>query len=164
MIYNKKILAVIPARGGSKGLPDKNILPLFEKPLISWTIEAALKSKYIDRCIVSTDSDAIAVIANRFGAEVPYLRRKNLAEDESSTDDVLIHVIKSLKEEFDILILLQPTSPLRTERDIDGALNNFLDKEAEALVSVVKKSHPLEWSFRLNNLKLTSFFNEAKKK
>ena len=164
MIYNKKILAVIPARGGSKGLPDKNILPLFEKPLISWTIEAALKSKYIDRCIVSTDSDAIAVIANRFGAEVPYLRPKNLAEDESSTDDVLIHVIKSLKEEFDILILLQPTSPLRTERDIDGALNNFLDKEAEALVSVVKKSHPLEWSFRLNNLKLTSFYEEAKKK
>ena len=164
MINGKTVVAIVPARGGSKGLPNKNILPLCGKPLVSWTIGAALKSKIIDKCIVTTDSDKIAKIAKNIGAEVPFIRPKYLAEDDSSTDDVLIHTIKSLKERYDILILLQPTSPLRTERDIDGALNSFFDKEAEAMVSVVKKSHPLEWSFRLYNLKLTSFFNEAKKK
>ena len=119
---------------------------------------------YIDSIVVSTDSDVIAAIASKFGAEVPFLRPKNLAEDGSSTNDVLIHAIKSLKEKFDILILLQPTSPLRTEHDIDDALKSFIDTDAETMVSVVEKGHPLEWSFRLTNLKLSSFFNEAKKK
>ena len=93
MYKNKKILAIIPARGGSKGLPRKNIKPLLGKPLIAWTIEQALASKYLDRVIVSTEDEEIAAISRKYCAEVPFLRPKELARDDSPTIDTLLHAL-----------------------------------------------------------------------
>lgn len=136
-----KIIAIIPARGGSKGLPKKNIKILLGKPLIAWTIEKAKKSKLIDKLIVNTDSKKIAEIAQKYGAEVPFLRPKELAQDKSSIYDVIFHTLDWFKKngsKFDIVILLEPTSPLRKEEDIDDAIKLFLKnyKRADSLVSV----------------------------
>jgi len=122
MYKGKKILALIPARGGSKGLPGKNIKPLLGKPLIAWTIEQAKASKYVDRVVVSTDDDEIAEVAIRYGAEVPFLRPKELARDDSPTIDAILHALDFFSdkgERFDLLALLEPTSPLRDSEDID---------------------------------------------
>jgi len=126
MIDSQKILALIPARGGSKGLPRKNILPLSGKPLIAWTVEAAKNSKYIDNCIVSTDDIEIAECAEKYGAEIPFLRPPNLATDFTSSNDVILHAIENIHDNYDLLVLLQPTSPLRTEYDIDNGIEKFL--------------------------------------
>ena len=136
-----KILAIIPARGGSKRLPGKNIKELLGKPLIAWTIEQAKKSKYIDRLIVSTDDKKIAEISKKYGAEVPFLRPKELAKDDSSTIDAVFHALNWFEnrgEYYDIVILLEPTSPLRKDKDIDNALTLFLNnfKRVGSLVSV----------------------------
>lgn len=136
-----RIIAIIPARGGSKGLPGKNIKSLAGKPLISWTIEQAKKSKHIDKLIVNTDDKDIARIARKYGADVPFLRPKELAQDKSSVYDVIFHTLGWFKErgsEFDIVILLEPTSPLRKEGDIDSAIKLFLRNynKADSLVSV----------------------------
>ena len=148
MIEGKRVLAWIPARGGSKGIKDKNIRPLCEKPLIAHTIQAALDSTYVDRVIVSTDSQVIADVAQEYGVEIPGLRPAKLAEDTSKTIDALMYSVNQLKsagEYYDIVCLLQPTSPLRTAKDIDGAIevlrdNNF--SKDVASVSPVKK-HPI---------------------
>jgi CMP-N,N'-diacetyllegionaminic acid synthase len=136
-----KIIAIIPARGGSKGLPKKNIKILAGKPLIAWTIEQAKKSKLIDELIVNTDSQEIAKIAQKYGAKVPFIRPKNLAQDNSSVYDVIFHTLDWYKKnglEFEIVVLLEPTSPLRKEGDIDKAINLFLKnyKKAESLVGI----------------------------
>jgi len=141
MIKDKKILAIIPARGGSKGLPRKNIKNLAGKPLIAWTIELALKSRYLDRVVVSTEDKEIAKIARRYGAEVPFLRPKKYARDDSPTSEVINHAINWFKkrgENFDIVICLEPTSPLRREEDIDNAIEFFIKNinKADSLVSV----------------------------
>ena len=139
MINNKKILALIPARGGSKGIKDKNIFPLCGKPLIAYSIEAAQKSKYIDEIFVSTDSKKIASTAKKIGASVPFLRPAELATDTSKSIDVIIHVINELKKLnlfFDILVLLQPTSPLRNTEDIDKAIKTFEENDELPLVSI----------------------------
>jgi CMP-N,N'-diacetyllegionaminic acid synthase len=141
-----KFLSIIPARGGSKGIPKKNIYPLCGKPLIGWTIEASLSSTYISRTIVSTDDKQIASIARNLGAEVPFLRPSTLAQDETPTLAVLQDVVKRLKdlEDWtpDAIITLQPTSPLRTSADIDEAIRIFLaDPYAESLVSCIKVPH-----------------------
>ncbi len=129
MIKNKRVLAIIPARGGSKGLPQKNIKLLNGKPLICWTIESALKSEYIDKIIVSTDSQEIANVAIASGIEVPFLRSAELASDNATSQDVVIHVLNELKEryseEYDYMILLEPTSPLRKREDIDKMLEKL---------------------------------------
>jgi CMP-N-acetylneuraminic acid synthetase len=140
-MYNGfKILGLIPARGGSKGIKDKNIVDLCGKPLIAYTIEAARNSKYIDEVIVSTDSEKISNVARQYGARVPFLRPQNLALDTSRTIDAVIHAIGYMKKEFgetyDVLVLLQPTQPLRSTSDIDGALEIFFDKGQIDLVSV----------------------------
>lgn len=128
---NKKIIAIIPARGGSKGVPKKNIKSLAEKPLIAWTIMAALKSEYLDKVIVSTDSKEIAKISEKYGAEVPFLRPKKLARDSSPVMEAIRHSLDKLKEEkkytSDIVVILQPTSPLRTTATIDFAIKVFLE-------------------------------------
>jgi len=156
VIKGKKILGIIPARSGSKGLPRKNILPLAGKPLIVWTIEAANGSKYIDRCIVSTDSEEIAEEAVKYGGDVPFLRPVKLATDEADSDSVVLHAIDALPQKYDMVVLLQPTSPLRTSENIDKALNLMLEKKAPALVSVVKTGHPPECSVRIgDNLKIS---------
>ncbi|MCX6112252.1 MAG: acylneuraminate cytidylyltransferase family protein, partial [Proteobacteria bacterium] len=141
MYNDKKILAVIPARGGSKGLPDKNIKKLYNKPLIVWSIEQAKESKYIDRVIVSTDSNEIAKIAVDHGAEVPFIRPSELAKDNTPTIDVLVHLINHLENngsKYDILLLLEPTSPLRKRGDIDNAMKAFIDnyKNADSVISL----------------------------
>ncbi|MCK4825372.1 acylneuraminate cytidylyltransferase family protein, partial [bacterium] len=138
---NKTILALIPARGGSKGIPKKNIKPLLGKPLIAWTIEQAKKSKYFDIIIVSTDSEEIAKISEKYGAEVPFLRPKQLARDSSPTIDAIMHALNWFEERgeyFDIVVLLEPTSPLRKENDLDNAIELFIKNidKADSLVSV----------------------------
>jgi len=164
MKNNEKILALIPARGGSKGLPRKNIKPLLGKPLIAWTIEQAKNSKYIDRIVVSTDDEEIAEISRKYGAEVPFLRPKELARDDSPTIDAIMHAINWFEERgefFDILVLLQPTSPLRTTEDIDNAIKLFLnDKEALSLVSVKENEHSPFWSLKIEDKFLNPLFGE----
>lgn len=140
MINSKKIIAIIPARGGSKGLPGKNILELCGKPLIAWTIKNALHSKYIDEVIVSTEDKEIAKISREYGALV-IERPKELARDDSPTIDAIMHVInwfESREEYFDIIILLEPTSPLRKDNDLDNAVELFIENinRADSLVSV----------------------------
>lgn len=139
MYKNKTILAVIPARGGSKGIPKKNVIEINGKPLIEYTISEALNSKYIDRVIVSTDSQEIADVSMKCGADVPFIRPHTLAKDESKTIDVIIHLLSKLSyqnEKYDYLILLQPTQPLRKTFHIDEAITLMLDKEFQSLVSV----------------------------
>lgn len=147
MYKNKKILAVIPARGGSKGIPEKNIVEVNGRPLIDYTISEALKSKYLDNVIVSTDSEKIAEIAKKCGAEVPFLRPKNLAEDQSKTIDVLINLINQLTATdifYDYIVLLQPTQPLRKSFHIDEAIKLAIDNEYKSLLSVnLVQEHPI---------------------
>ena len=128
MYKNKRILALIPARGGSKGIKDKNIIELCGKPLIAYSIDAAKNSKYIDDILVSTDSEKIAEVAKKYGARVPFLRPYELATDTSTTLDVVLHAIDYVNKEekkYDTLILLQPTAPLRKTEDIDSAIEKF---------------------------------------
>lgn len=132
------ILAIIPARGGSKGLPRKNIYFVKGKPLIAYSIEAALGSKFITKIIVSSDDDEILKVSKEFGA-TPLKRPKKLAQDTSTSEEVIQNVINSLikqNEEFDILVLLQPTSPLRDASDIDNAIELMLKNNASAVISV----------------------------
>lgn len=132
-------MAIIPARGGSKGIPKKNIVLLAGKPLIAWTIEAALKSKYIDKVAVSSDDDEILKVAKKWGA-FPLKRPAELATDVALPEPVVFHALDHLekKEGYlpDILAYLQPTSPLRNHNDIDGALDGFFKSKATAAISV----------------------------
>ena len=142
-----KVLAVIPARGGSKAIPDKNLADLAGRPLIDWTIQAAKSSRLIDRVIVSTDSEAIADAAKRSGASVPFKRPAELSDDSSSGTLAVIHAVRWLGDtegyDPDVVICLQPTSPFRTSRDIDQALSLLREKNADAVVSVTAaESHP----------------------
>lgn len=149
MYNNFKILALIAAKGSSKGLPNKNILNLGGKPVIAWSIEQAKECQYIDEIIVSTDSNAIADIALRYGASVPFMRPPELAEDSSKIMDVISHAINFIENEgrrFDILVLLQPTCPLRTTEDIDRAIDLFFDKKAQAVISVSEVEHSPLWA------------------
>lgn len=147
MYAGDRILALIPARGGSKGIKNKNITNLAGKPLISYSIEAALNSSYIDRTVVTTDSEAIAKVSLSYGADVPFLRPLELARDTSKTIDAVLHAIDMLKaqgEEFDVLVLLQPTQPLRSTRDIDESIECFFSNGGLPLTSVSPvNDHPL---------------------
>ncbi len=150
MYKNKNILGLIPARGGSKGLPRKNIKSLLGKPLIAWTIEQALASKYLDRVVVSTDDKEIAEISKKYGADVPFIRPKELAEDNAKGIDVVLHAIDWFREnnkrkQYDLIMLLQPTSPLRITEDIDKAIELLFLKEAKAIVSVCEVDHHPLW-------------------
>lgn len=157
MINNKKILAVITARAGSKRLPNKNILNLAGKPLIAWTIDTAKKTKYIDKLIVSTDSKDIAEISKIYGAEIPFLRPKELANDKADSISVLKHSIEFFNKEYDYILLLQPTSPLRTTTDINKAIE-MLNQETKAVVSVCETEHSPLWSNTLpKDLSMANF-------
>jgi CMP-N-acetylneuraminic acid synthetase len=143
MYEDKRILAIIPARGGSKGIKNKNIYPIKGKPLLAYTVEAALKSRFIDYVMVSTDSEAIAEAARSCGAQIPFMRPKELAGDKSRTIDAIVDAIEKLRvqgEVFDTLVLLQPTSPLRDSSDIDGALELFYREKEMSLLSVTEVS------------------------
>ena len=142
------MLAIIPAKKKSKRLPNKNIKLFSKEPLIAYTIKSALKSKHISRIIVSTDSIKIAKIAIKYGAEVPFLRSKNLSGDKTTTWEVCRNVIDKLKtiesKTYDSFVYLQPTSPLRSPQDIDNAIKVFKNKKANAVVSV-NETKPSFW-------------------
>ena len=150
MYENKSFLAIIPARGGSKRLPRKNVTTLLGKPLIAWTIEAALKSQHIDEVMVTTDDKEIASVAEKYGARLPFIRPDNLADDYATRTDVIKHTIeyyqRKLGKHFDYLVFLQPTSPLRTNEDIDRAIEYLKYKKADAVISVCESEHPVQWS------------------
>ena len=145
MINGESVLAIVPARGGSKRLPRKNVLPLNGKPLIAWTIEAGLRSNYIDKLIVSSDDSEILEIARDSSVET-IKRPSHLAKDDTPTFDAVEHALITIQTRFDILILLQPTSPLRNETHIDQALNLMMNKKANAIVSVSAAEHPPLWT------------------
>ena len=143
MINGKKIIGIIPARGGSKGLPGKNIKELCGKPLIAWSIETGLASQYIDEVMVTTDSQEIADIASNYGAIVPFIRPTELASDTSTSFDTIKHTIEyyqnELKKTFDYIVLLEPTSPLRDKDDIDKSIEKLIsEKNATAIVGISK--------------------------
>jgi CMP-N,N'-diacetyllegionaminic acid synthase len=149
MKIDKKIIAIVPARAGSKGLLNKNIKMFCGKPLIGWTIEAALSSQYIDELIVSTDSHEIAEVARQMGAVVPFIRPSELATDTATSISVIDHALNFYKETFDrtfdYAVLLEPTSPLRSTNDIDEAIAQLLGSpKAQAVVGICKTEtqHP----------------------
>ena len=159
------MIAIIPARGGSKGLPGKNIKPLLNKPLIAYTIEAAQKSKYISKIIVSTDCEKIAKTAIKYGAECPYLRPKDLASDSALAIETYKFVIdkvnKEGEEQVKDFIVLQPTSPLRDTNDIDNAISMFHDKKADSVISYTPEQHPISWHKYLDEKnRFVSLFEE----
>jgi CMP-N,N'-diacetyllegionaminic acid synthase len=148
MIEGRRVLGLITARGGSKGLPGKNIKPLLGKPLIGWTVEQALACPSLDAVVVSTDSAEIADVARDFGAQVPFLRPAELASDTATSADVVVHALDWLEgkdQPFDLIVLLEPTSPLRLPADVEKALKALLaNPSAESIVGVapVESGHP----------------------
>jgi|SRR5690554_5490702 CMP-N,N'-diacetyllegionaminic acid synthase len=143
MLNNKTFLAIIPARGGSKRLPKKNVLELVGKPLIAWTIEAALKSKHIDKVLVTSDDDEILDVSEKFGAAtIP--RPADIAQDTSTSFEAIRHAIESM-EKYDYVVLLQPTSPLRTSQHIEEAIQLLVDRNADAIISVTEMEHSPLW-------------------
>lgn len=158
-----KILAIIPARGGSKGIPKKNVELLNGNPLIAYSIEAALKSRYVNRVIASTEDQEIAEISRRYGAEV-IDRPKELARDDSPIIDAIFHVLDFLEKAGyvpDVVVLLQPTSPLRNADDVDNAVNLFLSSGCGSVVSVCEFKHTPYWGFKIENGYLKPLFAEA---
>jgi N-acylneuraminate cytidylyltransferase/CMP-N,N'-diacetyllegionaminic acid synthase len=154
-INDKKIVGIIPARGGSKGIPRKNIKPLAGKPLIAYTIEAALKSKYLDRVIVSTEDEEIANVSRKYGAEVPFVRPDSLSGDSVPVvPDIPKYIIKELKKRegfnVDVVVVLQPTSPLRDVKYIDQAIEKLFSTKCDWVVTVSSVNiHP----FRMRKMK-----------
>lgn len=145
-----QVLGLITARGGSKGIPCKNIRPIGGKPMIGWTIEAALNARHIDRVIVSSDDEQILSVAREYGAETPFIRPANLAEDTTSSIDVVLHALDELPG-YEWLVLLQPTSPFRTAADIDAAIEHCNALSAPACVSVCPTKDSPWWSFTLSD-------------
>ena len=144
------VLGLITARGGSKGIPRKNVLPLAGKPLIAWTIEAARDSTTVARTIVSTDDDEIADVCRGWGAEVPFIRPRELAQDDSSHLAVVLHALEWVESDEgsrpSYVLLLQPTSPLRTAEDVDAAVTLAEDKEADGVLGVTAvRAHPYQF-------------------
>lgn len=138
------VIAIIPARGGSKGLPRKNVLPINGRPLIEWSIVQALATPGIDTVMVSTDDDEIAAVARQAGAEVPFMRPAELARDDTATEPVLLHALDWYRDngrDHAVMILLQPTSPLRQPGSIAAALDRFRETGADSLLSVCENHH-----------------------
>ena len=157
-----KVLALIPARGGSRRLPGKNLLKLCGEPITVWSIKAAQQSKYVDRIVVSTDSDEIAEVARAAGADVPFMRPNYLASDTASSLDVVNHALNELNQKgqcYEFIVLLQPTSPLRTSKHIDESFELLQSKDADAIVGVTELDHPIELTNRLpDDLSMKGFF------
>ncbi|PRC91484.1 cytidylyltransferase domain-containing protein [Solimicrobium silvestre] len=143
-----KTLALILARGGSKGIPRKNIRLLAGKPLIAWSIQAALNCPQIDSVVVSTDDEEIAQISRTWGAQVPFMRPAELALDSSPSMDAILHALDQLPW-FDTILVLQPTSPLRTTADIIACLNFAFTQQANAVVSVCEPANSPYWMYKL---------------
>lgn len=145
----EKVLGIITARSGSKGIKDKNIKEMNGKPLIAYTIEVANKSRIFNKVLVSTDSEKYADISRKYGAEVPFLRSEELSSDTATTNDVIMEVLEKLEkmgEKYDSFIVLQPTSPLRTVEDLKGAYELYQNNKANSVVSVCEMEHSPLWS------------------
>jgi CMP-N-acetylneuraminic acid synthetase len=156
---NKTFLAIIPARGGSKRLPRKNVLDLNGKPLIAYSIEAGLDSSYIDKVVVTSDNDEILTISKKYGA-ITINRPNELASDTATTFDAIKHAVDNY-EKYDYIVLLQPTSPLRDRDHIDKAIELLESKNADAVVSVCKMDHSPLWSNTINDsLSMTGFLKD----
>lgn len=154
MINGKRILAVIPARSGSKRLPGKNIKELAGKPLIQWTIESAINCKEVDEIMVSTDDLSIAKLSQQLGVNVPFIRPDYLSQDDSSSMDVVLHSLAYFSEKgqiFDYVVLLQPTSPLRNAKHISEAIALLVSKNGDAIISVCETEHSPLWSNTLKD-------------
>lgn len=149
---NKKTLAVITARGGSKGIPGKNIKMIAGKPLIAWSIAAADESQYLTRCIISTDYPDIIEVAKKYGGDVPFQRPDELAQDTTPHLPVMQHAVNWVKEnngeEYDYIMILHPTSPMRTGEDIDNCIKKIVDTDADSVISMVELAN-----FSLKKLK-----------
>lgn len=161
-------VAIIPAREGSKRLPGKNIKLLCGKPLIAWTIEAAITSNLFDIVLVTTDSDEIASIARAAGASVPFIRPTALSTDTASTNDVIRHAVEWIEKHLNKvsrITLLQPTSPLRTAENIMQAMRMYDTKQASAIVSVCQMEHPIQFCNTLpDNLSMVNFIKPSNNK
>lgn len=148
MIGDRSVLAIIPARGGSKGLPRKNVLPAGGRPLLAWSVAAAQGARSIDRVVLSSDDDEIIAVARACGCEVPFRRPEALASDTASSLDVVLHALDALPG-YAVVVLLQPTSPLRSAADIDAACALFATSGAPACVSVCLAAQSPYWMYRL---------------
>lgn len=154
MSKDLKAVAVIPARGGSKRLPGKNSLNLAGKPLIAWTIEAAIKSGVFEDIVISSDNDHILALASKYDNIITLKRPDHLASDTATTTDAVAHALEELESRgtrADVVAVLQPTSPLRRAEDITAAFNQFLDHQSATLVSVCELDHPIEWTGTLDS-------------
>ena len=166
MKNNEKILAIIPARGGSKGIPNKNIIDIGGNPLIKYTIDAALKSKMLTHCVVSTDSDVISDVAKSCGAMVPFRRPDSLSDDKALSLPVIQHAVNFMESDqgflYDAIVMLQPTTPLRQTKDIDNAINMLFDTDADSVISVVDVEgyHPLRMK-RVVDGKLINYIDQG---
>jgi N-acylneuraminate cytidylyltransferase len=158
MYKSKSILALITARGGSVGIPGKNVKDLGGKPLIAWTIDAAQQSSYIDRLIISSDSGDIIEVAKKYGCEVPFVRPDELARNETASMPVILHAIDTIDGEYDYLLLLQPTSPFRTPDQIDEIIEKCIGIDAPIMVSVKESSKHPNAMFEIQDGALNPFF------
>ena len=148
------MIAIITARGGSKGLPRKNILPFCGKPLIAHTITAARGCAGVDRIIVSTDDAEIAAVSRIYGAEVPFMRPEALATDQARSRDVVLHALSFFEGQGEVIetfCLMQPTSPLRTAADMNAAITMFCERDAESVISVAPYDHPVQWAMEIRD-------------
>jgi len=161
------IIGVIPARGGSKGVPRKNLIHLLDKPLIQYTIEEALDSHHLSKVIVSTDDKEIANLSKSLGAEVPFMRPPKLATDAALSIDVMMHALKKMedldKKRYNILVMLQPTTPFRTSQDIDNGIELLLRGGADSVISVVNVGahHPLRMKRIVNDGWLINYIEQG---
>jgi CMP-N,N'-diacetyllegionaminic acid synthase len=163
LIENKKILAIIPARGGSKGIPRKNIKELNGKALIAYSIEAAKKSKFIDRLIVTTEDEEIAKVSKSFGAEVPFLRPVDLAQDDTPGIKPILHAVNWFNKEgsdFNYIMCLQCTSPFRKTEQIDEAIEKLASEGADSIVSVCESEVSPHWMKKIENGKMRDFLSD----
>ena len=161
-----KVVAVIPARGGSKGLPRKNILPLQGRPVLAYTVEAALAAQSLDQVILSTDSQEIAEVGRKFGAEVPFMRPAELATDSAHPTAVLEHAVNHLEQQegypVELVVTLQPTSPLRSADNIDQAVGCLQQHpEFDSVITVKEVDLPTYWILRLDGPLLRPFVDDG---
>lgn len=164
MYKKKRILAIIPARGGSKGLPGKNIRPLFGKPLLVWTIDALKDSGIIDRIFVSTDSNEIATIARDAKIEIPFLRNQILAKDNSLVIDAVLealHFFRNIGQVYDIVMLMEPTSPLRTPEMIVDCINKMINCDADSVATFSELEVPLERIWCVENQQASTYMKNS---
>jgi len=150
MIDGKSVLAIIPARGGSKGIVDKNLREVAGKPLLVRTIDQVRGTALVDRLILSSDDPVIMEVARAAGCEVPFERPAELASDSATTMDVLRHAMAEIDGKYDYVVLLQPTSPCRQPGDIDGCISHCAEQGAPACVSVAELEKPYQWMYRLD--------------